>query len=91
MCTPKREKRIILSSQYARHRHEMQRRLNPSMKDVVKDEITKWLNAGFNYPISDSKWKSHFMVREGIILGHVVSERGIEVDQAKTKKNSDLI
>ena len=27
--------------------------------------------------------KCHFMVREGIVLGHKVSERGIEVDQAK--------
>ena len=28
--------------------------------------------------------KYHFMVREGIVLGHLVSERGIEVDKAKT-------
>ena len=29
-------------------------------------------------------WKKcHFMVREGIILGHLVSELGIEVDKAK--------
>ena len=27
--------------------------------------------------------KCHFMVKEGIILGHVISERGIEVDKAK--------
>jgi hypothetical protein len=27
--------------------------------------------------------KCHFMVREGIVLGHLVSERGIEVDRAK--------
>ena len=27
--------------------------------------------------------KCHFMVREGIVLGHIVSERGIEVDKAK--------
>jgi hypothetical protein len=27
--------------------------------------------------------KYHFMVREGIVLGHLVSERGIEVDKAK--------
>ena len=27
--------------------------------------------------------KIHFMVREGIVLGHVVSKRGIEVDRAK--------
>ena len=29
-------------------------------------------------------WKKcHFMVNEGIVLGHKVSERGIEVDKAK--------
>ena len=27
--------------------------------------------------------KRHFMVKEGIALGHLVSERGIEVDKAK--------
>ena len=27
--------------------------------------------------------KCHFMVREGIVLGHHISERGIEVDRAK--------
>jgi hypothetical protein len=27
--------------------------------------------------------KCHLTVREGIILGHLVSERGIEVDKAK--------
>ncbi|GJX41057.1 putative nucleotidyltransferase, ribonuclease H [Tanacetum coccineum] len=27
--------------------------------------------------------KSHFMVREGIVLGHVVSKKGFEVDRAK--------
>jgi len=29
--------------------------------------------------------KCHFMVRECIVLGHLVSERGIEVDKAKIK------
>ena len=29
--------------------------------------------------------KCHFMVREGIVLGHLVSERGIEVDKEKLK------
>jgi hypothetical protein len=29
--------------------------------------------------------KCHFMVREGIVLGHLVSKRGIEVDRAKIK------
>ena len=27
--------------------------------------------------------KSHFMVQEGIVLGHIVSKRGIEVDHAE--------
>lgn len=27
--------------------------------------------------------KCHFMVREGIVLGHIVSDKGIEVDKAK--------
>jgi hypothetical protein len=29
--------------------------------------------------------KCHFMVNEGIVLGHKISERGIEVDKAKTE------
>ncbi|KAL4323356.1 hypothetical protein GQ457_11G026640 [Hibiscus cannabinus] len=35
-----------------------QRRLNQAMKDVVRKEILKWLDAGIIYPISDSKWVS---------------------------------
>ena len=27
--------------------------------------------------------KSHFMEREGIVLGHLVSSKGLEVDKAK--------
>jgi hypothetical protein len=27
--------------------------------------------------------KCHFMVREGIALGHIISKKGIEVDKAK--------
>jgi hypothetical protein len=29
--------------------------------------------------------KCHFMVNEGIVLGHKISERGIEVDRAKVE------
>nr|GEY90357.1 DNA-directed DNA polymerase [Tanacetum cinerariifolium] len=29
--------------------------------------------------------KSHFMVKEGIVLGHKISKKGIEVDKAKSK------
>ena len=34
--------------------------------------------------------KSHFMVREGIVLGHLVSSRGLEVDKAKVEVIQDL-
>ena len=37
---------------------EHQRRLNPIMKEVVKKEIIKLLDAGIIYPISDSSWVS---------------------------------
>lgn len=33
----------------------MQRRLNPNMKEVVKNEVIKLLDNGIIYPISDSK------------------------------------
>ncbi|KAG7594089.1 Retrotransposon gag domain [Arabidopsis thaliana x Arabidopsis arenosa] len=117
---------------------EPQRRLNPKLKEVVKKEILKLLDADVIYPISDSTWvspvhcvpkkdlieemvevfmddfsvygssfsscllnlcrvlarceetnlvlnweKCHFMVREGIVLGHKISEKGIEVDKGK--------
>ncbi|XP_048498093.1 uncharacterized protein LOC125496624 [Beta vulgaris subsp. vulgaris] len=35
---------------------EPQRRLNPNMKEVVKKEVLKLLEAGIIYPISDSRW-----------------------------------
>jgi hypothetical protein len=34
--------------------------------------------------------KSQFMVLEGIVLGHIVSKRGIEVDQAKVELIENL-
>jgi len=37
---------------------EPQRRLNPSMQEVVRVEVIKLLDAGIIYPISDSKWVS---------------------------------
>nr|GEV82905.1 reverse transcriptase domain-containing protein [Tanacetum cinerariifolium] len=149
-----------------------QRRVNPKIHDVIKQEVLKLLNAGLIYPISDSPWdssvhyqekttftcpygtfacrcmslgicnapgtfqrcmmaifydmiektmkvftddflvfgnsfqsclshlekmlkrcedtnlclnweKSHFMVKEGIVLGHKISKEGIEVEKAK--------
>ncbi|XP_070004486.1 uncharacterized protein [Nicotiana sylvestris] len=37
---------------------EHQRRLNPNMKEVVKKEVIKWLDARIIFPISDSSWVS---------------------------------
>ncbi|KAK8564490.1 hypothetical protein V6N12_036613 [Hibiscus sabdariffa] len=37
---------------------DAQRQLNQAMKDVVRKEILKWLDAGIIYPISDSEWVS---------------------------------
>nr|GEX87775.1 hypothetical protein [Tanacetum cinerariifolium] len=43
-----------------------QRRVNPKIHDVIKNEE-----------------KSHFMVKEGIVLGHKISKEEIKVDKAK--------
>ncbi|XP_062106047.1 uncharacterized protein LOC133817516 [Humulus lupulus] len=128
---------------------DAQRSLNPTMKEVVRKEILKWLDAGVIYPISDSAWiviapedqekttftcpygtfafrrmpfgllygssfdtcltnlemvlrrceeshlvlnweKCHFMVNEGIVLGHKISKKGIEVDRAKISTIENL-
>nr|GEY11857.1 reverse transcriptase domain-containing protein [Tanacetum cinerariifolium] len=115
-----------------------QRRVNPKIHDVIKNEVLKLLDAGLIYPISDSPWrcmiaifhdmiektvkvfmddfsvfgnsfqtylshlekmlkrcedtnlclnweKSHFMVKEGIVLGHKISKNRIEVDKVKVE------
>ncbi|CAN6579222.1 unnamed protein product [Malus baccata var. baccata] len=154
---------------------EAQRRLNPIMKEVVRVEVMKLLDAGIIYPISDSKWvsptqvvpkktgitvvkndnnelvptrmttgwlmcvdyrkpnnstrkdhfplpfidqmlerlvghsfycfldgysgeanlvlnweKCHFMVKHGIVLGHLILSKGIEVDKAKIEMIAKL-
>ncbi|CAH9072683.1 unnamed protein product [Cuscuta europaea] len=68
---------IGISANYCMHRIyleegckpvvEHQRRLNPNMKDVVKKEVIKLLDAGIIYPISDSRWVSPI---------HVVPKKG---------------
>nr|GEU60708.1 reverse transcriptase domain-containing protein [Tanacetum cinerariifolium] len=94
-----------------------QRKINPKIHDVIKQEVIKLLDAGLVYPISDSLWvspvhcvpkkggftvvenkdneliltrlvtgwreKSHFMVKEGIVLGHKISKQRIEIGKAK--------
>ncbi|KAK1605497.1 hypothetical protein QYE76_029170 [Lolium multiflorum] len=46
---------------------EHQRRLIPKMKDVVRNEVLKLLEAGIIYPIADSRWVS---------LVHCVPKKG---------------
>jgi hypothetical protein len=59
----------------AKPSREPQRRLNPSMQEVVRGEVIKLLDAGIIYPISDSKWVSPI---------HVVPKRaGVTVVQNK--------
>ncbi|GJY57225.1 reverse transcriptase domain-containing protein [Tanacetum coccineum] len=55
---------------YAMHRHI------PKGQDASK--VRRHQSFGLN------NWeKSHFMVKEGIVLGHKISKKGIEVDKAK--------
>jgi hypothetical protein len=57
---------------------ELQRRLNPTMQEVVKGEVIKLLDAGVIYPFSDSKWVSPI---------HVVPKRaGVTVVQNKGRE-----
>ncbi|XP_068329681.1 uncharacterized protein, partial [Pyrus communis] len=46
----------ILLEEGAKTSREPQRRLNPHMKEVVRNEVLKLLDVGIIYPISDSKW-----------------------------------
>ncbi|GJT86514.1 reverse transcriptase domain-containing protein [Tanacetum coccineum] len=92
ICTHK----ILMEEDY-KPAVQHQRRVNPKIHDVIKKEVEKLLDAGLIYPISDNKmlqkcedanlclnWeKSHFMVKEGIVLVHKISKNGIEVDKAK--------
>ncbi|GJZ47229.1 reverse transcriptase domain-containing protein, partial [Tanacetum coccineum] len=49
------------------------------MMDIFHDMIEKTMEVFMD----DFSEKSHFMVKEGIVLGHKISKNGIEVDKAK--------
>ena len=57
----------ILLDDNAKTSIKHQRRLNPVMKEVVRKEVLKWLNAGFIYSISNSSWVSpvHMVPKKG--------------------------
>ena len=46
---------------------DFQRRLHPKMKEVVRKEVIKLLEAGIIYPVADSKWVSpvHCVAKKG--------------------------
>ena len=46
---------------------EVQRRLNPTMKEVIRKDVLKWLDARVTYLIFDSSW---------VILAQVVPKKG---------------
>ena len=48
----------ILLEDHAKPSIEGQRKLNPTLKEVVRKEVTKLLDNGIIYSISDSKWVS---------------------------------
>jgi len=39
-----------------------QRRMNPNLRGIVKEELQKLLNVNFIYPISDSQWVSPLVI-----------------------------
>ncbi|GJR56987.1 reverse transcriptase domain-containing protein [Tanacetum coccineum] len=50
---------------------------------IPKPTWTKWLKLCEDHHLVLNWEKSHFMVKEGIVLGHKISKSGIEVDRAK--------
>jgi len=52
----------ILLKDNSRPVRQPQKRLNPTIVDVVKKEVMKLLVAGIIYPISDSTWVSPIQV-----------------------------
>lgn len=58
-----------------------QQRLNPAMKEVVRKEVVKLLDAELIYPISDSSWASQV---------HVVPKKG-GTNVIKNEKNELIL
>nr|GEX96402.1 reverse transcriptase domain-containing protein [Tanacetum cinerariifolium] len=63
-----------------------QRQVNPKIHDAIK-KVVDWCedtNLSLNWE------KSHFMVKESIVLGHKISKNKIKVDRAKVDVNAKL-
>nr|GEX44789.1 reverse transcriptase domain-containing protein [Tanacetum cinerariifolium] len=59
----------------------MMRKFGPTIKTLLtnKDKLLELART----PLNEHCSESHFMVKEGIVLGHKISKNGIEVDKAK--------
>nr|GEY18951.1 hypothetical protein [Tanacetum cinerariifolium] len=107
------EEKIVFITEDFEPAVQHQRRVNPKIHDVIKNEVLKLLDAvgeneeteliltrlvtGWRACIDYQKmlkrckdtnlclnWeKSHFMVKEGIVLGYKIFKEGIEFDRAK--------
>ena len=71
----------ILMEENAKTYIKPQRRLNLVMKEVVRKEVLKWLNAGFIYAISVSPWVSPI---------HVVPKKG-GITMIRNEKNELIL
>ena len=58
--------------------------------DAGLEHLTQILNVCVKKCLVLSWEKSHFMVREGIVLGHLVSRKGLATDKAKVEVIQDL-
>ncbi|RVW73692.1 Retrovirus-related Pol polyprotein from transposon 17.6 [Vitis vinifera] len=70
----------IYMEEEAKPIRQFQRRLNPHLKEVVRAEVLKLLQAGIIYPISDSSWVSPTQVvpkKSGITV--VQNDEGEEI------------
>jgi len=54
------------------------------------DSLEKVLNSFIETNLVLNFEKCHFMVEQGIVLGHIISNKGIEVDTAKIYVISQL-
>ncbi|XP_022866337.1 uncharacterized protein LOC111386130 [Olea europaea var. sylvestris] len=97
--------KILMDENY-RPTIESQRRLNPTMKKLVRAELQEKITFPFHLLIKCWRdWqatritifsagiqeKRHFMKQEGIVLGHLISAKGIEVDKAKIQVIKKLL
>ena len=58
--------------------------------DVCLEHLMRILDVCVKKCLVLSWEKSHFMDREGIVLGYLVSSKGLEVDKAKVEVIQDL-